>query len=30
MRTVKSGRIGCAVTARTAGGWADEESYNAL
>lgn len=29
-RTVKSGRIGCAVTARTAGGWAVEESYNAL
>ena len=29
-RTVRSGRIGCTVTARTAGGWAVEESYNAL
>ena len=29
-RTVSSGRIGCAVIARTAGGWAEEESYNAL
>ncbi len=28
-RTVRSGRIGCTVTARTAGGWAVEESYNA-
>src|SRR5690606_6017002 len=28
-RTVRSGRIACEVTARTAGGWAAEESYNA-
>jgi secreted trypsin-like serine protease len=28
-RAVRSGRIGCTVTARTAGGWAVEESYNA-
>jgi hypothetical protein len=29
-RVVRSGRIACEVTARTAGGWAVEESYNAL
>jgi secreted trypsin-like serine protease len=29
-RTVRSGRIGCTVIARTAGGWAEEQSYNAL
>jgi Trypsin len=29
-RMVRSGRIGCEVIARTAGGWALEESYNAL
>jgi hypothetical protein len=29
-RVVQRGRIGCTVTARTAGGWATEESYNAL
>jgi hypothetical protein len=29
-RTVKRGRIGCEVTARTAGGWAAAESYNLL
>jgi hypothetical protein len=29
-RVVRRGRVGCAVTARTAGGWAVEESYNAL
>lgn len=27
-RTVKSGKVGCSVTARTAGGWATEDSYN--
>jgi len=29
-RTLKSGKVGCAVTARTAGGWATEASYNQL
>jgi hypothetical protein len=29
-RTVKRGRIGCEVTARTAGGWSTAESYNQL
>jgi hypothetical protein len=29
-RTVNSGRIGCSVIARNAGGWAEEQSYNAL
>jgi hypothetical protein len=29
-RSVRSGRIACAVIARSAGGWATEESYNAL
>ncbi len=29
-RTVRSGRIACEVIARSAGGWAVEESYNAL
>ncbi len=29
-RRVKSGRVGCSVTARTRGGWATEDSYNAL
>ena len=29
-RTVRAGRIGCTVIARTAGGWAEEASYNAL
>jgi hypothetical protein len=29
-RVVRRGRVGCSVTARTAGGWAVEESYNAL
>lgn len=27
-RTPKSGKVGCSVTARTAGGWATEDSYN--
>ncbi|MDA0182361.1 serine protease [Solirubrobacter phytolaccae] len=29
-RTLTSGRVGCSVTARTAGGWATEDSYNQL
>jgi hypothetical protein len=29
-RSVRRGRIGCSVTARTPGGWATEDSYNAL
>lgn len=29
-RTLKSGKVGCTVTATTAGGWASEETYNQL
>lgn len=29
-RVVRRGRVGCSVTARTAGGWATEDSYNQL
>ena len=29
-RTLRSGKVGCSVTARTAGGWATEETYNQL
>ena len=29
-RSVTKGRVGCSVTARTAGGWATEDSYNQL
>jgi hypothetical protein len=29
-RRVTNGRVGCSVTARTAGGWATEDSYNQL
>lgn len=30
VRSDRPGRLGCTVTARTAGGWAEESSYNAL
>jgi len=29
-RRVRTGRVGCSVTARTAGGWATEDSYNQI